>query len=278
MNGLLFATLFSGFLDLHATPDDRQFNIALAQVQWSRVATKEEPVGFTLSLIAGDGADFVHSGEPDDTFRNVYQASVAYRVNDALALEGGIYPSHIGLESFHSKDDWNYTRSHLADLSPYYQAGVKATYAINDRWSAQLHVLNGFQLIHNEGNEHGYGTQLAYSGKSITASFNTYVDADRHFGDVVVVARVTPHLQLGAVADYGTRAAGWRGVTAYARYAFSDRKALALRAEHVTGTTNVNAATLTYELRPREPLILKFELRDDDPGDFRALVGAVVTF
>jgi hypothetical protein len=269
----------------------------LAQVQWTRATSIASPVGFTLSLVAGEGADVVHAGEPHpDTFRHLYQASLAWRVRDGLVVEAGVYPSHIGMESFASKDNWNYTRSWLGELSPYYQTGLKASYALNDRWSAQLHLLNGWQAIEG-GNHKAAGTQLAYARGPLSASLNTYVDDDRTFGDIVALYRLTPKLQLGVSVDAGTREhANWRGVAAYARVKLDERDAIAMRAEEfrdpddaISGTAQrLREATLTIEVRPREYLILKFETRydrstaavfaDDERHELLALASAVVTF
>lgn len=251
-----------------------ELTLNLAQLQWTRATSAEEPLGFTLSLIAGEGADVVHAGEPDgnDTFRHVYQASLAYRLHNGVVLEAGVYPSHIGFEGFNSKDNWNYTRSWLGELSPYYQTGVKASYAFNEHWSGQLHVLNGWQVIHDSDDGQAIGAQLAYARGPLNVSFNTYVDANRKFGDVVALYRVTPRLQLGASFDAATQDdADWRGGGAYARYAFDDRHAIATRIEEfrdpdgaISGTgQTLREATLTYELRPHDALILKFETRYD---------------
>jgi hypothetical protein len=67
-----------------------------------------EPVGFHLWLGAGTGADVVHAGEfvgpaaGPEVWRYVQQASVSARipVGRGLEIEGGIYPSHIGMEAF----------------------------------------------------------------------------------------------------------------------------------------------------------------------------------
>lgn len=276
-----------------------ELSLNLAQVQWSRAVSEENPIGFTLSLVAGDGTEVVHAGEPDggDEFRHIYQASLAWRLRNGVALEAGVYPSHIGVEGFYSKDNWNYTRSWLGEFSPYYQAGIKASYAFNARWSGQLHVLNGWQIIHDNNDGKAIGTQLAYANGPISASFNTYFDADRKFGDVVVLYRVRPRLQLGGSVDLGTQDhADWRGAGAYARFAVDDHHAVAVRAEQfrdpdngITGTPQtLREMTLTYELRPREHLILKLETRYDrstaavfageQRDQFLALAGAVVTF
>ena len=68
-----------------------------------------------------------------------------------MSTGAGIYPSHIGFDGFASQTDWNYTRSWMADYSPYYQTGIKATYAFDDAWSAQIQVLNGWPQTLVEG-------------------------------------------------------------------------------------------------------------------------------
>ncbi|HWW60661.1 MAG TPA: porin [Thermoanaerobaculia bacterium] len=323
---------FSGFIDLAAVYNQNrpashenfvpgtgtsgkranELMLNLAQVQWSRTATPEQPIGFTLSLVAGDGTDVVHAGEPNGPgeFRHVYQASVAYRLRNGVLLEAGIYPSHIGLEGFYSRDNWNYTRSWLGEFSPYYQSGVKASYSLNGRWSAQVHVLNGWQLIHDNNDGKSIGTQLAYANGPLTASLNTFLGPElanddhslRKFVDLVVLYRVAPGLQLGGSLDVGAQErpdasdARWLGAGAFARYAFTDRHAVAVRAEQfrdrdagITGAgQTLREATVTYELRPREHLILKLETRydrssarvfaDDERTELLAIAGAVVTF
>ncbi|HEX2832674.1 MAG TPA: porin [Thermoanaerobaculia bacterium] len=284
----------------------------LVQLQWARAATADDPIGFTIALVAGDGAEIVHAGEPDggEALRHIYQASLAWRLPNGLTLEAGVYPSHVGIEGFYSKDNWNYTRSWLGELSPYYQAGVKASYAFNDHWSAQFHVLNGWQIVHDNNDGKAIGTQLAYANGPLSASLNTYFGPElpdddsslRKFADVVVLYRVTPKLQFGGSFDLGaqerpdTSDARWSGGGGCLRYAFSDRHALAIRAEQfrdpdagISGAAQtLREATLTYELRPREHLILKLETRydrssarvfaGDERAQFLALAGAVVTF
>ncbi len=322
---------FSGFVDgayvwnSHERHDHRNFipgtgtsgaranelMLNLAQVQWSRAASVDQPVGFTLALVAGEGTDVVHAGEPDggEQFRHVYQASLAYRLRSGILLEAGVYPSHIGMEAFYSKDNWNYTRSWLGELSPFYQAGAKASYAFNERWSGQIHVLNGWQVIHDNNSGKSIGTQISYSHGPLSASLNTFLgpeianddDSLRRFADVVVLYRVSPDLQLGGSFDLGAQDlpnaddASWRGVGVYARYAFDPRQALAIRAEEfrdpdagISGAAQtLREATLTYEVRPRDTLTFKLETRYDRStapvfGDkrtqFLALAGVVVTF
>jgi hypothetical protein len=279
------------------TTGERTDQLAL-NVGALEIAHDPKPFGFHLTLVAGDSADVVHAGEPQHRHhpvRNVYQASVTYDAK-VVQLEAGVYPSHIGFEGFFSKDNWNYTRGWLAELSPYYQSGIKISRAINSHWSAQVHVLRGWQNISDSHAPTAIGTQIAYGDARLSASFNTYLDPHRKFGDLVATYKATPKLSLGASIDRGRQLpANWLGLATYARYAIDDRNAVAFRAERFRDpdagissfTQTLSEETLTYEVRARKHLILKFEGRRDHStapvfnnsmDQTLAIASAVVTF
>jgi len=264
------------------------------------LSVEPKPVGMHLTVAFGSGVEVLHAAEPA-LWRNLYQASVSYAVSK-LTVEAGIYPSHIGYESFFSKDNWNYTRGWMGEYSPYYQAGVKATYAFDARWSAQVHFLNGWQLIRDNNHAKAVGTQVAFAGEKLSVAFNTFAGPElpgddthwRLFGDVTAQYKVSSSLSLGASADLGWQdrpqpqgAALWHAASLFARLAFSDRAALALRAEYyddrdgfMSGTAQLlRDGTLTLELRPAEPLILKLEAREDisDASVFKTRDGTSTT-
>ncbi len=256
------------------------------------VARDPKPLGFHVIVVAGNGADVVHAAEPEGAgvgrhvYQNIYQASVSYNapVGKGLLIEGGIYPSHIGFEGFLSKDNWNYTRGWMGEFSPYYQTGVKASYAFSDQWSAQLHIVNGWQTIADNNDGKSVGTQIAFNGPKLSASFNTLIGPEltndnkhlRYFGDFVGTYKVTPKTSVALSLDHGRQQlpqsdANWTGASVWAHYAFDDRHAFAARAERfrdpdngITGAAQtVTGATLTYEYRPDKNLILKMEARRD---------------
>jgi hypothetical protein len=265
-----------------------EVNLNLAAIE---IVREPKPVGFHLSLVAGNGADVVHSGEPPgswlgrDVVRHVYQASIIYRASDRLTLEAGIFPSHIGFEGFFSKDNWNYTRGWLGEFSPYYQTGVHASYRFSRRWSGEVHVLNGWQLIGDNNDAKAVGGKIAYSGDRLSASLNTFDGPElphdnvhwRHFGDLIVTWKATPTLSLNASVDRGHQeypnnaTANWLGVAGYGRYAFGTRHAIAVRGElfrdpenGISGASQkLTEGTLTYEYRPTAKLIFKVEGRRD---------------
>ncbi|RPH70179.1 MAG: porin [Myxococcaceae bacterium] len=252
-----------------------------------------EPVGFHLWLAAGTGADVVHLGElvgpsaGPDVWRYVQQASVAAKVpvGRGLVIEGGIYPSHIGFEGLASQGNWTYTRGWMGELSPYYQTGIKLSYAFDDSWSAQLHVLNGWQRIGDNNNGKAIGTQVAWKAGPSTLTFNTFfgpeLDNDnghwRFFGDIVWVLALNASMQLAVTADAGLQqrpnidAATWHAAGVYVRHQFSPKWATSVRGEYyrdsdgyITGVAQTLVeGTLTLECRPWEILILKLEGRYD---------------
>jgi hypothetical protein len=259
------------------------------------VALDPRPIGFHLTLAFGGGPDVVHAAEPampstsSAIWRSVYQASVSWTapIGSGLLLEAGIYPSHIGFESFFSRDNWNYTRGWMGEFSPYYQAGVKAAYSFDAHWSAQLHFLNGWQTIGENNRAKAVGTQIAWTGDRGSAAFNTFAGPElpgddshwRLFGDLTAQLKATPWLALGATADLGWQdrpggAALWHGAALYARATLSALAAIAVRAEYYddrdgffSGAAQVlRDGTVTLELRPAEQLILKLEARHDIAG------------
>lgn len=254
------------------------------------VSLEPAPVGLRVLVGIGTAMEVVHGAEPEGTaigpqvWRSLQQASLSY-AHGPLTLEAGVYPSHIGLESFQSQLNWTYTRSWMGELSPYYQTGLKGTWKFSDAWSAQLHLLNGWQTIgeHNRGK--ALGTQVAFAGKRLSAAFNTFIGEEgsgdatglRLFGDLVATYQVTDAFGVSGTADVGTQrrsgqdAALWYGVGLNARVRVAPSVAVAARAEFfddrdglVSGTAQRLAeGTVTLEVRPAEHLVLKLEARHD---------------
>ncbi len=239
-------------------------------------ARDPKPLGFHVVLGYGDSLDVVHAAEPEHErhpLKYLYQASVSYTapIGRGVQFEAGIYPSHIGFEGFFTKDNWNYTRGWLGEFSPYYQSGLKTAYAWSDKWSAQVHVLRGWQNIGADVPA-ALGVQLAYNSARVSASFNTYNDRNRNFGDLVATWKATQKLSVGTSVDRGRQSpSDWFGGGLWGRYAFNDSSAIAFRAERyrdpsgvMSGTAQtLNGVTLTLEHHPLKHLIVKLEGRRD---------------
>jgi hypothetical protein len=173
----------------------------------------------------------------------------------------------------------------MSELSPYYQAGLKGTWTFSEAWSAQLHLLNGWQTIGENNRGKALGTQVAYAGERLSAIFNTFLGEEgsggeagpRLFADVVATYEVTDALGVAASVDVGTQrrpgrdAALWYAAGLNARVQVARPVALVARAEVfndrdglLSGTAQRLAeGTFTVEVKPAEHLVLKLEARHD---------------
>jgi hypothetical protein len=270
-----------------------EFSISQAAVELLQVAEPAARLGYHLVFGFGSGFEIVHAAEPigpgigPNVWQHLLTASLSWLVpvGRGLTVESGVFPCHVGLETFPSKDSWHETRSWLGEYSPYYQAGLKASYAFTDHLSAQLHLLNGWQLIGENNEGKMLGVQLAWTGDRGSLTLNGLFGPElahdgehwRLFGDLVAVLKATDALTFAANVDVGRQglpgdtAANWFGVAGYARFALDSTVALTARVEvyrdaqgAITGTGETLAeGTLTCEWRPVEQLILKAEGRYD---------------
>jgi hypothetical protein len=259
------------------------------------VSLAPEPIGFRITAMAGNEMDALKAGEPAETvadeevWRHLYQAYVSWRTDlgRGLQLDAGLYQGHAGFESPLPKDNWSYTQGWTGLLTPSYQAGLKLSYPFTDTFSGQLHVVNGWQITADNNDRPSYGTQLAWTPGRGSIVFNTWHgpeladddETDRTLLDLIGSIDATDRLKLAAEAISGRQerpapASGsddWTIVSAWARWAFTERTALALRLERVddeagaiTGhAQTVDALTVTVEHRPRPELALKLEARRD---------------
>lgn len=271
-------------------------------LNWAALEIKRdpEPVGFHLIAGAGNAIEVLHSGEPEgetvgrDEFRNIYRASVSYKVSDRFLIEGGIYPSHIGFESGLARDNWNYTGSWGANFTPYYQTGVKGIWSFDNGWSAGLHVLNGWQIIADNNDAKSLGAHVGWSGDRGGVTLNGWHgpelpgddDNNRSLLDVVATFKATDALSLALDAHVGRQelpgadAAEWNALTGYLRYQFVPKWEVTIRGERfddsdggISGVAQtLEAGTLTLEHRLHEQAVLKLEGRYDS-SDARVFTG-----
>lgn len=217
-----------------------EFALNLAYVD---AVVEAERVRARLALQFGSSVEANYVAETVQNLKHIQEAVVGYRLTDKLWIDGGIYLSHIGFESFVSKYNWNYTKSLLADLSPYYQTGVRLSYAFNPQWSAQLHVMNGWQNINDNNSNKALGAQIAYTSGPLSLTYNNFFGEEvgtqwRCFNDFIAKYAFSEAVSLAASVDVGLQrkpassdASVWHGVALFARARLSPTVYLGARAE-----------------------------------------------
>ncbi len=270
-----------------------EFNVNLAYVELKVAGPR---LRGRLALQAGTAVQANYAGEPTtggvsgpDLARHIQEAVAGVRVAENLWIDAGIYLSHIGQEGWISRDNPTYSRSLIADFSPYYEAGVRATWSPSRALTAQLHVLNGWQNIAETNRAKALGVRLEYAASPhLAIGYDDFIGDEapdtapsrlRVFHEIFATA-TAGRLQLWVTLDYGTQGrapapgtSAWYGGAVVARVALRRTVALAGRVERYadpgavivrTGTPyafRVNGASLGVDVTPAPGAQWRTEVR-----------------
>src|SRR5512146_79379 len=144
--------------------------------------------GMELGLQGGyDSKDFAFlQGEKKvdgaDTLRHIHRANVSYLApaGNGLTVTAGLFNSLIGYESLYAKDNSNYTRSWIADYTPYMMFGVNAKYQVNDKLTVTAFVINRYFHLAYTTAQPSYGGQWSYKlTPRLTATQTIYWGPDQ---------------------------------------------------------------------------------------------------
>ena len=169
----------ASFLYNHKRHNEVNINLALVNLSYNN-STKRANLG----LMAGTYPQYNLAAEPE-LLRHIYEANVGIRItkNKEVWLDAGILPSHIGFETAISMNCWTLTRSILAENSPYYETGVRASYKTpNQKWYMAVMFLNGWQrIIRVDGNNTpSFGTQITYTPTDkLSINSSTFIGNDK---------------------------------------------------------------------------------------------------
>lgn len=245
--------------------------------------TKEYAFGNDRPLL--DGAD---------TLRHFGRANVSYLapLGNGLTLQAGLFNSLIGYESLYAKDNANYTRSWIADHSPYQMFGVIARYPVRDDFSVALFVINGYWHLANPNSLPSYGAQAAWKPSNRLALTQTVYygpdqrDTDmkfwRFFSDSIVewkcgevLAAIEYQIGTENLAVAGSPRTFWMGAALPLRWTISLPWSIAVRPEFFwdrngrqTGfeqTVKAITSTVEYKLvHTKMTTLLRLEHRFDE--------------
>ena len=247
----------------------------------------------------------------------IQEATAGYQLGPTLWIDGGIFFAHVGYESWISRDNLTYTRSMVADFSPYYESGVKFTWTPSRRVTTTFAAVNGWQVISAENESPGGGIRIDYyPNAKVTLTYDNYVGNSapdtiaartRFYHDVILQYNPDDRWQLATVYAIGTQnrstsrggTASWWGTTTIAKYHASKTAAIVGRFEsyrdpsQVIVSTNLpNAfktmsASLGLDVNFRQPVLWRTEIRGyrsvgnvwplHTIGDFGGRDGFVVT-
>jgi putative OmpL-like beta-barrel porin-2 len=242
-----------------------EFNINLAFVDMRIAGPRYRG---RIAVQYGTSVQANYAGEPTighisgpSVSQFIQEATIGYQVSSTAWVDGGIFLAHTGYESWISRDNLTYTRSLMADYSPYYEAGVKLTWQPSAAITAQLAVVNGWQDISKYNTPPAAGIRVDYTvNPSLTLSYDNFVGnfgADtsatqiRFYNDFIAQYNPSSAWQFAAVFDVGTQShstadtgtATWYGATFIAKYHATPRVAIVGRVERFADPDQVIVKT-----------------------------------
>lgn len=272
-----------------------EFNINLADVEAKVDGAR---VHGRLALQAGTSVQSNYAGEPtigsvsgSSLSRHIQEAFAGYKVADKLWIDGGIFFSHIGNETWISRDNWTYSRSFVADYTPYYETGVRAVWQATPKLAVTGVVVNGWQNISETNSDKAVGVRLDYAlSPTVMVSYDNFFGNEqpdtvrsrlRILNEALLKAQVTAAFGVQLTADYGLqrRAIGSGNDAFYigavvARFALNPKVALNGRVEYFSDRNSVlttvpvgakgfqtGGASLGVDVTPQSRVLWRTELR-----------------
>lgn len=136
-------------------PRDNQFGLNIAEIG-ATYNTGE--VRGTFVIQYGDIAEATWS----DRFKTIQEAWVGLEIKEELWLDAGFFTTHIGAESFLPKNNYLSSTDIGTFNEPFYQSGVRLSYEKSEKFTAQLHVVSGYNLFIDNNDAKSIGMLFTY--------------------------------------------------------------------------------------------------------------------
>jgi hypothetical protein len=222
------------------TPEHNSFELGMANIVFAKDFDK---VGFVADLAFGPRANAAN-GVGGFTTDIVKQLFVTYSPTDAITLTAGNFSTHVGYELIDAPGNFNYSTSYMFSNGPFFHTGIKADFAINDKFGAMVGLYNDTDTKSDVGAAPGkhVGAQLSYAddkfgvylnylgGREDTSLMANQIDLTATFQateDFLIGLNVT-----NKAYDFDGVAASWFGAALYLNYSISDAVGLGFRGEY----------------------------------------------
>jgi hypothetical protein len=268
-----------------------QFNLGMVQTVFKYTNKKSEMVA---DLVYGPTGQYANYGNLPNSASPTYgykigfdvlsglmikQAFFKYNATDKLSFSAGQFSTHIGYEYIESTLNFHYSINHTFNEGiPFYHTGIKANYQFNDKFSAMLGIVNGFDHLDDNNRAKGIIGQLAYTPRTGYALYANYITTNEatpnaktgylskaNFSvyDLNGSFQLTDKFTLGFWTMLGTEKGNmnasspgmvalidstdtlktkfWSGYNIYTAWKFNDRYSLGLRSEYFNNKQGVRA-------------------------------------
>ena len=205
--------------------------------------------GVRLDLQFGQATETLQ-GSPQneprpDIYRNIFQVYGTYVVplGKGLTVDVGKWASSLGIEGNYTKDQVNYSRSFFFNYLPFYHAGVRTSYKVNDKLAVNYWLVNGTDQSEptNSFKDELFGF-TAQPAKSVVWNFNYYLGQDHP--DAAPANNCTTPVQPGLCLQAITPAPDGKQhiLDSYVTWNATPKLALSLEGDYLISREWANAA------------------------------------
>jgi hypothetical protein len=256
--------------------------------------------GVRLDLQFGQATETLQ-GSPQneprpDIYRNIFQVYGTYVVplGKGLTVDVGKWASSLGIEGNYTKDQVNYSRSFFFNYLPFYHAGVRTSYKVNDKLAMNYWLVNGTDQSEptNSFKDELFGF-TAQPAKSVLWNFNYYLGQDHP--DAAPATNCTTPVQPGLCLQAITPAPDGKQhiFDSYVTWNATPKLALSLEGDYLISREWANAAPgessapshvdggaayARYQLTPKMALGGRTEYLSDRGGLFSGTTQALKEF
>ncbi len=121
----------------------------------------------------------------------IQEANLGIKIGKKVWVDAGFFKTHIGTEALLPKDNIASSLSIITFYEPWWQAGVKVSYAANDKLLFCLHILNGYNTFVENNKDKSIGVTVNYTlgDKGSIAYYNL-------LGEEMPDSIHTPHFRI----------------------------------------------------------------------------------
>lgn len=260
-------------------------------------AAAKRRYGIRFDLQFGQATETLQGNPENETrpeiYRNIFQAYGTYvvPVGSGLNVDVGKWASSLGVEGNYTKDQMNYSRSFYYYFLPFYHAGVRTAYHVDDKLAINYWIVNG---TNQSEPTNGYKDELfgfvLQPAKPLTWTANYYLGQEHPDSTLATNCPVPVQPGLCLVPISPAPNGKLHIVNSYATWQVNPKLTLQGEGDYVIQRQWVNAALgessapshviggvgyAQYQLSPRVFLAARGEYLSDRNGLFSGTIQAL---
>jgi len=101
-----------------------------------------------------------------DAYRYISEAYGGYHFNvlNGINVDGGLFMSYIGLNSYYQEENWEYQASYTSDNTPWFFNGIRTQIFVTDKLKIEPWIINGWQSYGTFNALPGFGGNITWCG------------------------------------------------------------------------------------------------------------------